>query len=60
MHVRYIDDGFLVWTGTLAQLDAMKAELAAVDPRNLSLTWERDSELVFLGEQSCTPLALDS
>ena len=49
MHVRYIDDGFLVWTGTLVQLTALQAELAAVDPANLAFTWDVDSKLaVFL------------
>eukprot|EP01047_Picozoa_sp_COSAG01_P116825 COSAG01_NODE_45500_length_409_cov_0.361290_1_plen_48_part_01 len=33
MHCRYIDDGFLVWTGSLERLNALRAELAAVDPR---------------------------
>jgi hypothetical protein len=49
MHCRYIDDGFLVWTGSLERLNALRAELAAVDPVNLELTWSvSDHMAVFL------------
>jgi hypothetical protein len=49
MHCRYIDDGFLVWTGSLERLNALRAELAAVDPVNLELTWSvSDRMAVFL------------
>ena len=48
LHVRYIDDGFLIWTGTLAQLRAMQADLAAIDPENLRFTWDFDSKLAVL------------
>jgi hypothetical protein len=40
LHLRYIDDGVLVFRGSRAQLDILIAELRAIDPVNLQFTFE--------------------
>jgi hypothetical protein len=49
MHVRYIDDGFLIWTGSRQRLDTLIAALRAIDPVNLQFTFEiSDHKAIFL------------
>ena len=40
LHLRYIDDGVLIFRGSRAQLDILIAELRAIDPVNLQFTFE--------------------
>ena len=48
-HRRYIDDGFIIFSGSFEQFTALRAELTAIDPINLQFTWETSlSHTVFL------------
>lgn len=45
VYKRFIDDVFLLWTGTANQLDSFRLALASVDP-NIGFTWTTSSTTV--------------
>ena len=48
-HRRYIDDGFVIFSGSFEQFCALRDELTSIDPVNLQFTWETSrSHAVFL------------